>query len=104
GDCPQRAVVPDGKADRLELCSEREVLKSGLPVEHALTRVGPDVWHVDDGVEPAGHAVVGCHGEGLCRDSSDVSIDAFEISLPVVVPAVVAVERAGAEGFASKHD
>ena len=93
-----------GKADRLEFCGEREVLKSGLSVEHALARVGPDVGHVDDGVEPAGDAVVGCHDEGLCGDGSDVSVDALETPLPVVVPAVVAVERAGAEGFVGEHN
>ena len=92
-------MCPTGNANGLELCGECEVLKSGLSVEYALAGVGPDVRHVDDGIEPVGDAVVGCHGEGLGGDGADVSVDALEAALPVVVPTVVAVESAGAEGF-----
>ncbi|WP_433984414.1 hypothetical protein RBB78_05725 [Tunturiibacter empetritectus] len=100
----QRAELADGDAEEFVLCGEGEVLKSRLAVEHALACVGPNVGHVDDEVEPAGHAVVGCHGDGLRRDGADVSVDALEASLPVAVPTVVRVEGSCTEGPPRQHD
>src|SRR5437660_10468900 len=67
-------------------------------MERALAGMGPHVGQQGDHAEAVRETVARHPGDALRGDGSDVAVGPLEVTLPILTPAVVTVEDAGAKG------